>query len=141
VPYYGSGGSYNDPAGDYGEGGRVGVLLNCNDDLLCFFKDGTKYGPGCLARSAKEPAAAMVDAMLANGGSASNLFFAQDTPQDLKFKRSLCSLFQLEPRYSDMADGRARSGSLWLGGWLSIRSTVLLGGGKVHQKRLFRYAS
>jgi hypothetical protein len=65
---YGSGRSGNDPAGDYDEGDRVGVLLDCNDGSLRFFKNGTKHGPGYSAGSVKEPVVAVVE-VFANGGS------------------------------------------------------------------------
>jgi hypothetical protein len=51
----GNGKFQNDPAGDYKQGDRVGLLLDLDDGSLCFFKNGVKHGPGYLAGSVTGP--------------------------------------------------------------------------------------
>jgi hypothetical protein len=47
----GNGKSFDDPAGEYKQGDRVGVLLDLNDGSLRFFKNGVQHGPGYSAGS------------------------------------------------------------------------------------------
>jgi hypothetical protein len=51
----GNGKEYDDAAGSYNEGDRVGVLLNLNDGSIHFFKNGVQHGPGYAAGSVTGP--------------------------------------------------------------------------------------
>ena len=54
-------GKYGDnPAGDYTQGDRVGVLLDLDNGSLRFFKNGVQYGPGYAAGSVTGPVVAAV---------------------------------------------------------------------------------
>jgi hypothetical protein len=52
---YGNGKEYNDPAGEYKQGNRVGVLLDLDNGSLRFFKNGVQHGPGFPAGSVTGP--------------------------------------------------------------------------------------
>jgi hypothetical protein len=54
-PLCGNSGHYDDDAGTYDKGDRVGVLLNLDDGSLRFFKNGAPIGPGFPAGSVTEP--------------------------------------------------------------------------------------
>jgi hypothetical protein len=47
----GNGKQYDDQAGAYKQGDRVGVLLDLNNGSLRFFKNGVEHGPGYAAGS------------------------------------------------------------------------------------------
>jgi hypothetical protein len=50
-----SGRSFEDSAGGYKQGDRVGMLLNLDDGSLRFFKNGVEHGPGYSAGSVTGP--------------------------------------------------------------------------------------
>jgi hypothetical protein len=56
----GNGKYYDDEAGAYKQGDRVGVLLDLNDGSLRFFKNGVQHGPGYPAGSVTGPVVAAV---------------------------------------------------------------------------------
>jgi hypothetical protein len=56
----GNGKYYDDEAGEYKQGDRVGVLLDLNDGSLRFFKNGVQHGSGYAAGSVTGPAVAAV---------------------------------------------------------------------------------
>jgi hypothetical protein len=57
---WGNGKGADDPAGDYYQGDRVGVLLDLDDGSLRFFKNGVQHGPGYAAGSVTGPVVAAV---------------------------------------------------------------------------------
>jgi hypothetical protein len=59
----GNGKHYDDEAGRYNKGDRVGVLLNLDDGSLRFFKNGVPNGPGYPAGSVAGPVLAAVQMM------------------------------------------------------------------------------
>jgi hypothetical protein len=70
----GNGKEYEDRAGEYDQGDRVGVLLDLNNGSLLFFKNGVQHGPGYPAGSVMGPVVAAVemyasDEMYGNGNS------------------------------------------------------------------------
>jgi hypothetical protein len=52
---YGNGKEYDDDAGDYKQGDRVGVLLDLDNGSLRFFKNGVQHGSGYAAGSVTGP--------------------------------------------------------------------------------------
>jgi hypothetical protein len=56
----GNGKHFDDCAGEYKKGDRVGVLLDLNNGLLHFFKNGVQNGPGYAAGSVTGPVVAAV---------------------------------------------------------------------------------
>jgi hypothetical protein len=52
---WGNGKNYDDPAGPYTQGDRVGMLLDLNDGSLRFFENGVQHGPGYPAGSVTGP--------------------------------------------------------------------------------------
>jgi hypothetical protein len=56
----GNGKYFNDGAGRYTQGDRVGVLLDLDDGSLGFFKNGVQHGPGYGAGSVTGPVVAAV---------------------------------------------------------------------------------
>jgi hypothetical protein len=62
----GNGKYYNDAAGTYTQGDRVGVLLDLDDGSLRFFKNGVQHGSGFGAGSVTGPVVAAVQ-MYASG--------------------------------------------------------------------------
>jgi hypothetical protein len=58
---YGNGRDNDDGAGYYEQGDRVGVLLDLNNGLLLFFKNGVQHGPGYAAGSVTGPVVAAVE--------------------------------------------------------------------------------
>jgi hypothetical protein len=52
---------YDDPAGYYEQGDRVGVLLDLNSGSLLFFKNGVQHGPGYPAGSVTGPVVAAAE--------------------------------------------------------------------------------
>jgi hypothetical protein len=52
---YGNGKEYEDEAGRFTQGDRVGVLLDLDNGSLRFFKNGVEHGPGYAAGSVTEP--------------------------------------------------------------------------------------
>jgi hypothetical protein len=52
---YGNGKGYDDNAGEYKQGDRVGVLLDLDNGSLRFFKNGVGHGPGYAAGSVTGP--------------------------------------------------------------------------------------
>jgi hypothetical protein len=62
---FGNGKMYDDEAGEYNKGDRVGVLLNLDDGSLRFFKNGVQHGPGYPAGSVTGPVVAAVQMMTA----------------------------------------------------------------------------
>jgi hypothetical protein len=56
----GNGKYYDDAAGRYNQGDRVGVLLDLDDGSLRFFKNGVQHGPGYGAGSVTGPVVAAV---------------------------------------------------------------------------------
>jgi hypothetical protein len=64
----GNGKQYDDQAGPYKQGDRVGVLLDLNGGSLRFYKNGTQHGPGYEAGSVTGPVVAAVQ-MLTNNRS------------------------------------------------------------------------
>ena len=54
---YGNGKEYDDPAGDFNQGDRMGILLDLDDGSLRFFKNGAEHGPGYPAGSVTGPVA------------------------------------------------------------------------------------
>jgi hypothetical protein len=56
----GNGKHFDDYAGEYKKGDSVGVLLDLNDGLLHFFKNGVQNGPGYAAGSVAGPVVAAV---------------------------------------------------------------------------------
>jgi hypothetical protein len=56
----GNGKSFNDEAGGYNQGDRVGVLLDLDNGSLRFFKNGVQHGPGYPAGSVTGPVVAAV---------------------------------------------------------------------------------
>jgi hypothetical protein len=56
----GNGKSYDDGAGSYELGDRVGVLLDLENGSLRFFKNGAQHGPGYAAGSVTGPVVAAV---------------------------------------------------------------------------------
>jgi hypothetical protein len=57
---YGNGKADDDPAGEYKQGDRVGVLLDLGNGSLRFFKNGVQHGPGYAAGSVTGPVVAAV---------------------------------------------------------------------------------
>jgi hypothetical protein len=57
---YGNGKAWDDAAGEYKQGDRVGVLLDLDNGLLRFFKNGVQHGPGYAAGSVTGPVVAAV---------------------------------------------------------------------------------
>ena len=53
----GNGKGYDDPAGRFNDGDRMGVLLDLDDGSLRFFKNGVEHGPGYPAGSVTGPVA------------------------------------------------------------------------------------
>jgi hypothetical protein len=56
----GNGKDFEDKAGSYKPGDRVGVLLNLDNGSLRFFKNGVQHGPGYAAGSVTGPVVAAV---------------------------------------------------------------------------------
>jgi hypothetical protein len=56
----GNGKAWDDDAGSYKQGDRVGVLLDLDKGSLRFFKNGVQHGPGYAAGSVMGPAVAAV---------------------------------------------------------------------------------
>jgi hypothetical protein len=56
----GNGKDYDDDAGAYEQGDRVGVLLDFDNGSLRFFKNGVQHGPGFPAGSVTGPVVAAV---------------------------------------------------------------------------------
>jgi hypothetical protein len=56
----GNGKQFDDRAGAYKQGDRVGVLLDLNNGSLRFFKNGVQHGPGYPAGSVMGPVVAAV---------------------------------------------------------------------------------
>jgi hypothetical protein len=52
---WGNGKSFDDRAGSYKQGDRVGVLLDLDNGSLRFFKNGVPHGPGYPAGSVTGP--------------------------------------------------------------------------------------
>jgi hypothetical protein len=52
---WGNGEGNDDEAGDFDEGGLVGVLLHLDEGSLCFFKNGVQHGPDYPAGSVTGP--------------------------------------------------------------------------------------
>jgi hypothetical protein len=63
---YGNGKGGDDPAGEYTQGDRVGVLLDLNDGSLLFFKNGVQHGPGYPAGSVTGSVVAAVELSWSN---------------------------------------------------------------------------
>jgi hypothetical protein len=57
---YGNGKFYDDAAGPYKQGDRVGMLLDLDNGSLRFFKNGVEHGPGYPAGSVTGPVVAAV---------------------------------------------------------------------------------
>jgi hypothetical protein len=57
---YGNGKAYDDAAGSYKQGDRVGMLLDLDNGSLRFFKNGVQHGPGYAAGSVTGPVVAAV---------------------------------------------------------------------------------
>jgi hypothetical protein len=57
---YGNVKQFDDAAGPYKQGDRVGMLLDLNDGSLRFFKNGVQHGPGFPAGSVTGPVVAAV---------------------------------------------------------------------------------
>ena len=57
---HGNGKEYDDEAGGFEQGDRVGVLLDLGDGSLRFFKNGAQNGPGYAAGSVTGPVVAAV---------------------------------------------------------------------------------
>ena len=57
---FGNGKQEDDPAGDFEQGDRMGILLDLDDGSLRFFKDGMEHGPGYPAGSVVGPVARAV---------------------------------------------------------------------------------
>jgi hypothetical protein len=57
---YGNGKHFDDAAGGYEQGDRVGVLLDLDNGSLRFFKNGVQHGPGKPAGSVAGPVVAAV---------------------------------------------------------------------------------
>jgi hypothetical protein len=64
----GNGKQYDNPAGSYKPGDRVGVLLDLDNGSLRFFKNGVEHRPGYPAGSVTGPVVAAVQ-MWCNDGS------------------------------------------------------------------------
>jgi hypothetical protein len=60
---WGNGKQHDDEAGQYKQGGRVGVLLDLGNGSLRFFKNGVEHGPGYAAGSVTGPVVAAVQMM------------------------------------------------------------------------------
>jgi hypothetical protein len=56
----GNGKQFDDLAGEYKQGDRVGVLLDLENGSLRFFKNGVQHGPGYAAGSVTGPVVAAV---------------------------------------------------------------------------------
>jgi hypothetical protein len=59
---YGNGKQCDDPAGEYEQGDRVGVLLDLDNGSLRFFKNSAQHGPGYPAGSVTGPVVHAVQA-------------------------------------------------------------------------------
>ena len=57
---YGNGKAYDDEAGGFEQGDRVGVLLDLGDGSLRFFRNGAQHGSGYAAGSVTGPVVAAV---------------------------------------------------------------------------------
>ena len=57
---WGNGKAYDDDAGGFEQGDRVGVLLDLDDGSLRFFRNGAQHGPGYAAGSVTGPVVAAV---------------------------------------------------------------------------------
>jgi hypothetical protein len=57
---WGNGKAFDDEAGEYKQGDRVGVLLDVDSGSLRFFKNGVQHGPGYAAGSVAGPVVAAV---------------------------------------------------------------------------------
>jgi hypothetical protein len=60
----GNGRQYDDEAGAYKQGDRVGMLLDLDNGSLRFFKNGVEHGPGYPAGSVTGPVVAAVQMIL-----------------------------------------------------------------------------
>jgi hypothetical protein len=58
---WGNGKAYDDEAGAYEQGDRVGVLLDLGDGSLRFFRNGAQHGSGYAAGSVTGPVVAAVE--------------------------------------------------------------------------------
>jgi hypothetical protein len=63
---WGNGKQHDDEAGQYKQGGRVGVLLDLGNGSLRFFKNGVEHGPGYAAGSVTGSVVAAVQMMYEN---------------------------------------------------------------------------
>jgi hypothetical protein len=61
---YGNGKEYDNEAGGYKQGDRVGVLLDLNNGSLRFFKNGVQHGLGYTAGSVTGPVVAAVQMVI-----------------------------------------------------------------------------
>jgi hypothetical protein len=63
---WGNGNQFDDMAGGFEQGDRVGVLLDLDDGSLRFFKNGVQHGPGYAAGSVTGPVVAAVQMYFPN---------------------------------------------------------------------------
>ena len=63
---FGNGKQFDDMAGGYEQGGRVGVLLGLDDGSLRFFRNGAQHGSGYAAGSVTGPVVAAVQMYVPN---------------------------------------------------------------------------
>jgi hypothetical protein len=75
---YGNGKDYDDKAGSYKQGDRVGVLLDLNIGSLRFFKNGVQYGSSYSAGSVTGPVVAALQ--MGNRGSSVRLLLNAEAP-------------------------------------------------------------
>jgi hypothetical protein len=63
---WGNGKAYNNYAGGFEQGDRVGVLLDLGGASLRFFRNGAQHGPGYAADSVTGPVVAAVQMLFHN---------------------------------------------------------------------------